>query len=114
VNRLFSICLILLAALGQELTQRLTEVSARSRKIMLLRGRSRPLRCVRLTTLPQSVSRLSRQCGILNVSHPYRSPEPVTGITLLSSSSECSSTSISYDSSSSISSEKFVAALIIE
>jgi hypothetical protein len=29
------------------------------------------------------VSRLSRQCGILNISQPYRPPRPVTGITLL-------------------------------
>jgi hypothetical protein len=34
-------------------------------------------------TLPPSVSRLSRQCGILNILQPYRPPWPVTGIALL-------------------------------
>jgi hypothetical protein len=33
--------------------------------------------------LPSSASRLSRQCGILNISQPYRPPRPVIGITLL-------------------------------
>jgi hypothetical protein len=33
--------------------------------------------------LPPSVSRLSRQCGILNILQPYRPPWPVMGIALL-------------------------------
>jgi hypothetical protein len=38
---------------------------------------------MRVTTSPSSASCLSRQCGILNISQPYRLPWPVTGITLL-------------------------------
>jgi hypothetical protein len=38
---------------------------------------------VRLTTSLPSVSRLSKQCGILNTSEPCRPPEPIMGIALL-------------------------------
>jgi hypothetical protein len=45
--------------------------------------------CVGLTTLPTYVSRLSRQCGILNIPQPYRTPQPVTEIALLYADGVC-------------------------
>jgi hypothetical protein len=49
-------------------------------KIILLVERGRN---VRLTTLPPSVSRLSRECGILSIPQLYRPPRPGKGIALL-------------------------------
>jgi hypothetical protein len=40
-------------------------------------------RCVGMTPLPPSLSRLSRQCGILNISQFYRPPRPAAGIASL-------------------------------
>jgi hypothetical protein len=47
---------------------------------MFLGSKVRPVRGADNLT---AISELSRQCGILNISQPYRPPRPVTGIDLL-------------------------------
>jgi hypothetical protein len=60
------------------LNQPLTEINARKCFWGVEHGRQ-----VRLSISPPSVSQLSRQCGILNISQLYRHPQTVTGRALL-------------------------------
>jgi hypothetical protein len=64
-------------------TQPLTEMSTGNIKKKTWFWGVKCCQCLELTTLPLSMSRLSRQCGILNISQPYRPPRHVTGIALL-------------------------------
>jgi hypothetical protein len=75
----FSIFLIILAALGPGVYSASNRNEYQKQKNNGS-GRVERGRRVGLTTLRSSVSRLSRQCGILNISQSYRSPRPVTGI----------------------------------
>jgi hypothetical protein len=58
-------------------TQPLTEMSTRN-----LTGEVKGCRCLRLTPLLLSVSRLSRWCGSLDVSGLYGPSRPISGIAL--------------------------------
>jgi hypothetical protein len=66
---------------ARSFTQPLTEMGTRDRNKNFWRvGRGRSLVLIIWTT---PLSRLSRQCAILNISQPYGLPWPVTGITLI-------------------------------
>jgi hypothetical protein len=68
-------------ALGS--AQPVTEMNTRN-----LPGLERGRRVGLTTTLP-SMTRLFRQCGIIDISQPYRPPLPVTGIALLYGDGVC-------------------------
>jgi hypothetical protein len=59
---------------------------------VLSRGRR-----LRLTNLPPPLSQLTRQCGILNISQPYRPPRPATmALLIFSSDSHCHCSSFTF------------------
>jgi hypothetical protein len=61
-----------------KLAQSLTEMNTRKSLWGVESGRR-----LKMTTSQPSVSRLSRQCGILNILQPCRPPRPIMGIALL-------------------------------
>jgi hypothetical protein len=73
----FSLPNLSTCTLAMGLTQPLTEMSTRK---CFCREHGRR---VRLTSSTPSLSWLSRQCGVPNISQPYRLPRPVMGIALL-------------------------------
>jgi hypothetical protein len=77
INEFISIYLVFPATLGPGVYS----APNRSRKIMFLESKARPVR--RADNLTAIFERITRQCGILNISQPYRPPWPVTRIALL-------------------------------
>jgi hypothetical protein len=77
MSAFYVIILVFLVHLRPGFTQPLTEIS--TRRFM---GAKRGQR-VRMTTSPPSLNRLSRQCGILDISQRYRPPRLLTGTALL-------------------------------
>jgi hypothetical protein len=80
-NLFFSIDLIIPAAVGPGVHSASNKNEYQKRRKRFW-GAERG-RCERLKTLPPSVSQLSRQCGILNISQPYRPPRPVSMIAFI-------------------------------
>jgi hypothetical protein len=88
VNEFSSIYLILQAALGPGVHSASNRNEYQKQKNKCFWG-VECCRCVGLTALPPTVSRPSRQCGILNISQPYRPPRPVKGIAILYGDGVC-------------------------
>jgi hypothetical protein len=74
---MFSIYLILQAALGPGVYSAANRNEYQKQKIMFLESRVLPVRRT------ENLSWFSRQCGMLNASQRYRPPRPVTGIASL-------------------------------
>jgi hypothetical protein len=81
---IYNINLILPTALGFGVYTASNRNEYQKQKKYVGRGR-----CVGLTALSPSVSWLSRQSGILNISQPYRPLRPVKGIALLYGQGVC-------------------------